>query len=245
MSNPVIERAVGEYAFNPDFPAVDSRPLTLDAVVNKAVLSAVFVGLGAVTGWTFAPQLGFGTVMLFALVGLGLGLINSFKKQVSPSLVLAYALVQGLFAGTLSYVLNLQYPGIAQQAFLGASVTFGTVLTMYALRIVRSGPKFIKFMQFAVISYAVFALVSFGFAIFGMNDGWGLYGGSFGLLFAAIGVTLATLSLITDFALIEESVAMRVPESEAWRLAFGLTVTFVWLYIELLRLLALLARSNE
>ncbi|MTA41197.1 MAG: hypothetical protein F2563_05215, partial [Actinobacteria bacterium] len=93
MSNPVIERAVGEYAFNPNFSAVDSRPLTLDAVVNKAVLSAVFVGLGAVTGWTFAPQFGFGTVMLLAMVGLGLGLINSFKKQVSPLLVLAYALV--------------------------------------------------------------------------------------------------------------------------------------------------------
>lgn len=245
MSNPVIERTVGEYAINADFDSRNYTPLTLDAVVNKALLSAIVVAFGAISGWVFAPQLGFGTVVILAMFGLVLGLVNSFKKQVSPLLVLGYSLVQGLFAGALSFNLNLQYPGIAQQAFLGASVTFGTILTMYALRIVRSGPKFIKFMQFAVISYAMFALVSFGFAMFGFNDGWGLYGGSMGLLFAGIGVVLATLSLIADFSLIEQSIQMKLPESESWRLAFGLTVTFIWLYIELLRLLALLARSNE
>lgn len=245
MSNPVIERVVGEYAFNPTPMPSTERPLTLDAVVNKALFSAIFVAVGAISGWVAAPQVGFGAVLLLALTGLGLGLINSFKKQVSPILVLAYSVVQGLFAGMVSYGLNLQYPGVAQQAFLGASITFGTILTMYALRIVRSGPKFIRFMQFSIVSYLVFAFVSFGFAIFGLNDGWGLYGGSFGLLFAGIGVVLATLSLITDFAAIEQSIEMQAPESEAWRLAFGLTVTFVWLYIELLRLLSLLARSNE
>ncbi|MBM3691407.1 MAG: Bax inhibitor-1/YccA family protein [Actinobacteria bacterium] len=246
MSNPVIERVVGEYSLGSNLNSGEQvRPLTLDAVINKAIITAIFVGVGAIAGWTLAPAIGFGTILLLALGGLALGLINTFKREVSPFLVMAYGLVQGGFAGGISYALNLQYPGVAQQAFLGASVTFGTVLVLYAFRIVRSGPKFLRFLQYAVISYLVFALISFGFALFGMNEGWGFYGGSFGLLFAGIGVVLATLSLIADFGAIEAAVELQVPEREAWRLAFGVTVTFIWLYIELLRLLSLLARSNE
>lgn len=246
MSNPVIERVVGEYAYSPAQAAnqVDS-PVTIDAVLNKAIYSAILVAVGAFVGWSVSPTVGLSPVILLAMLGLVLGLINTFKKMVSPVLVLAYSLVQGGFAGMLSYGFNQQYPGIAQQAFMGASVTFLTVLILYGLRIIRSGPKFIKFLQYSIISYAVFALISFGSALFGLNDGWGLYGGSFGLLFAGIGVVLATLSLIADFSAIETAVALQVPQRESWRLAFGLTVTFIWLYIELLRLLALLARSNE
>lgn len=246
MSNPVIERVVGEYAFSPTGNAAQlDSPVTIDAVLNKAIYSALLVALGAFTGWSVSPTVGLSPVLVLALVGVVLGLINTFKKIVSPILVLAYSLIQGGFAGMVSYGLNQQYPGIAQQAFMGASVTFLTVLVLYGLRIIRSGPKFIKFLQYSIISYAVFALISFGSALFGLNDGWGLYGGSLGVLFAGIGVALATLSLIADFSAIETAVALQVPQRESWRLAFGLTVTFVWLYIELLRLLALLARSNE
>ena len=246
MSNPVIERVVGEYAYQPgsNLTATD-RPISIDSVLNKSIIVAGFLAVGAFAGWNLAPAIGFSPVLLLAIIGIGLGLINTFKRQVSPSLVVLYGLVQGAFAGMVSYGLNLQYPGVAQQAFMATSVTFVTVLTLYALRIVRSGPKFLRFMQYAVISYAVFALISFISALFGLNEGWGLYGGSFGLLFAGIGVVLATLSLITDFGAIEFAVHAGAPEREAWRLAFGLTVTFVWLYIELLRLLSLLARSNE
>lgn len=246
MSNPVIERVVGEYAYSPSGTSGQMEaPVTIDAVLNKAIYSAILVAIGAFVGWTASPIIGFSPVLMLALLGFALGLVNTFKKNVSPVLVLAYSLVQGGFAGMLSYGLNLQYPGVAQQAFMGASITFTTVLVLYGLRIIRSGPKFIRFLQYSVISYAVFALISFGSALFGLNEGWGLYGGSFGLLFAGIGVALATLSLIADFSAIEMAVELEVPQRESWRLAFGLTVTFVWLYIELLRLLSLLARSNE
>jgi uncharacterized YccA/Bax inhibitor family protein len=246
MSNPVIERAVGEYAINPTIGInQESKKLTLDSIVQKTLYAGLVLAIGVGAGWTYAPNLGFGAIILLAITGLGLGIFNSFRKQVSALGAISYALVQGLFVGVISFNLDSQYPGIARQAFLGASVTFGTILFLYAARIIRSGPKFLKVLQYSVISYAVFALISFGTAIFGLNDGWGLYGGSMGLLFAGIGVLLATMSLVADFGAIEHAVAMQVDDSQAWRLAFGLTVTYVWLYIELLRLLALLARSND
>jgi uncharacterized YccA/Bax inhibitor family protein len=246
MSNPVIERAVGEYAVA--FPeSIDQRfrKLTLDSVIQKTIYAALVLAFGVAAGWIYAPNLSTGAVILLAISGLALGVFNSFRKQVTPLGALSYAVVQGLFVGVISFNLDSQYPGIARQAFLGASVTFVTILFLYAAKIVRSGPRFLKVLQYSIISYAVFALISFGTAIFGLNDGWGLYGGSMGLLFAGLGVVLATLSLVADFGAIDQAVAMGAGEDQAWRLAFGLTVTYVWLYIELLRLLALLARSND
>lgn len=245
MSNPVIERVVGELAYSSDSAQIPQRPLTLDAVINKTLFTAIALGVAAFFGWTLAPALGYGAILSLALVGIALGFINSFSKIINPTLVVIYAIVQGLFAGAISFNLNNMYPGIAQQAFLAASVTFGTVLVLYATRIIKSGPKFLRFLQLSIISYVVFALISFGSALFGLNDGWGLYGGRFGLVFAAIGVGLATLALVADFAAIEAAISYGADESYSWRLAFGLTVTFVWLYIELIRFLALLARSNE
>ena len=246
MSNPVIERAIGEYAMNSvKNTEITARPLTLDAVVQKTVIAALFLATAAAAGWLYAPNLGFGAVIVLAITGLVLGLVNTFRKKVSALGAISYAVVQGLLVGVISFNLDSMYPGIARQAFLGASVTFGTILFLYATRLIKAGPRFMKILQYSIISYAVFALISFGTAIFGLNDGWGLYGGSMGLLFAGLGVVLATLSLVADFSAIEQSVSMGVDENQSWRLAFGLIVTFVWLYIELLRLLALLARSND
>jgi uncharacterized YccA/Bax inhibitor family protein len=242
MSNPAIDRVIGEYAMQSQGAPLSTKPVTLDLVVQRTVISGTVLGIGVASGWFMGVSWGAGMAILFALTGMGLAFANIFMKPIRPILVLAFALVQGLFVGVLSNSLNSMYPGIAQQALLGASVAFGTMLVLYSMRIVRGGAKFMRILFISTISYGVFALISFISSFFGVGDGWGLYGGSFGLLFAGIGVVLATISFIADFSAIEDAVTLGVDERESWRLAFGLMVTFIWLYVELLRLLAILNR---
>ena len=102
-----------------------------------------------------------------------------------------------------------------------------------------------KIMLVAMVSYLVIALMSFVAALFGVGGGWGFYGvGGLGLLLCVVGVALAAFSLNLDFAAIEEGINEGLPEAYSWRMAFGLVVTMVWLYLEILRFLAILNSNN-
>ncbi len=106
--------------------------------------------------------------------------------------------------------------------------------------------RFMKIMLVAMVSYAVIALASFVSALFGVGGGWGFYGvGMLGIGLAMIGVALASFSLMIDFESITQGVAMGLPQRESWRMTFGLLVTLIWLYLEILRLLALLAANRD
>ena len=161
MSNPAIDRVIGEYAMQSQGAPVSTKPVTLDLVVQRTVISGMVLGIGVASGWFMGVSWGAGMAILFALTGMGLAFANIFMKPIRPILVLAYALVQGLFVGVLSNSLNSLYPGIAQQALLGASVAFGTMLVLYSMRIVRGGAKFMRILFISTISYGVFALISF------------------------------------------------------------------------------------
>lgn len=212
----------------------------IDDVIVKTAGLFVILLVGAVAGWII-PALTFPAM----IIGLILGLVNVFKKSVSPALVMAYALFQGMFVGGISGILAAQYDGIVQQAVLGTLVAFGTMLTLYKTRIVKVDGRFKKIMTVALVSYAVIALASFVSALFGTGGGWGFYGvGPLGLLLCAAGVALASFCLMLDFDAIEKSIAMGLPERESWRLAFGLMVTLIWLYIEILRFLAILQSGD-
>ena len=179
------------------------------------------------------------------ILGLVLGLVNAFKKEVSPALVMAYGLTQGVFLGGLSNFFEAAYPGVARQAVLGTIVAFGVMLALYESRIIKVDARFTKIFMTAMISYFVIALISFVTSFFGVGGGWGFYGvGGLGLLLCAAGVLLATFSLVMDFEVIKQGIAQGMPEKESWRMAFGLVLSLVWLYTELLRLLAIL-RGDE
>jgi uncharacterized YccA/Bax inhibitor family protein len=117
---------------------------------------------------------------------------------------------------------------------------FAVSLLAYTQRWIRVTPKFRRGVLIALGGYLVFAVVSFGAALFGVGDGWGFRTGTFGILVGLFAVGLAALSLVLDFDFIENGVRMGLEEKYAWTAAFGLTVTLIWLYIELLRLLAIL-----
>ena len=224
--------------------------LTMDDVVVKTGITFVLLLVGAVVGWRVAPSMPW---LLWAamLVGLGLGLANSFMRSVSPALVLAYAAVEGVFLGGISNAFNAMaesygYQGIVQQAVIGTLVAFGTMLVLYKTGVIKVGARFRKMMMVALVSYLAIGLVSLVTALFGVGNGWGFYGvGTLGIVLCLVGVGLAAFSLVLDFDAIAQAVAHGAPERESWRMAFGLLATLIWLYLELLRLLAIIASSNR
>ena len=244
MSNPIFTRMSGPVVSNEELAQIVDGPgagrLTIHDVIMKTTSVFALLVVGAVVGW-LTPGLVFPAMIL----GLVLGLVNAFKKEVSPALVMAYGLTQGVFLGGLSNFFEAAYPGVARQAVLGTIVAFGVMLALYESRIIKVDARFTKIFMTAMISYFVIALISFVTSFFGVGGGWGFYGvGGLGLLLCAAGVLLATFSLVMDFEVIKQGIAQGMPEKESWRMAFGLVLSLVWLYTELLRLLAIL-RGDE
>jgi uncharacterized YccA/Bax inhibitor family protein len=231
------------------YEPVTDRMSMDDVVVRTGISIAVLIPF-ALIGWFTAPTmpwLYFGAMLL----GLGLGLANAFKKVVSPPLILAYAAVQGVFLGGISYAYDqwaqgTGYEGLVSQAIIGTLVAFVVMLTLYKSRLVKVDGRFKKMMMVAMVSYLVIAVMSLFSSFFGVGDGWGFYGvGTLGLILCAFGVLLAAFSLMLDFDSIERGVKMGLPASESWRMAFGLLVTLIWLYLEILRLLAIIASGRD
>lgn len=225
-------------------PAETGR-MTYDDVVVKAVLLFVVVLAGAGVGWFVAP----GLALPAALVGLGLGLVNAFKKNPSPALMIAYAAVEGVFLGGISMVIDGVLPGVALQAVIATFSVFGVSLALFSSGKVRVTPKFTRFVIVAMAGYLVFSLVNVGLQIFGaVSDPWGLYGKTImgiplGVVIGIAAVLLATASLMIDFDYIKRGVENGAPAKLAWMGAYGLIVTLIWLYVEFLRLIAILRQS--
>jgi uncharacterized YccA/Bax inhibitor family protein len=218
---------------NVEFDRMTSKPMTMAGTTSKVLgmFLAVLVGAGAT--WYLELYSLFFPAMF---VGLGLGLWASFSKKVRPGLYMAYALVQGVFIGSISGLLESFYPGIVQTAVIGTFATAGTMFAAYRFGWIKVDQRFTRFMTFAVSGYLVFALVNLGFAMFA---GVSIYSSPLGWLIALVGVGLAAFTLNLDFEVISQGVSQRWPEEMEWRAAFGLTATLIWLYVEILRLLAI------
>ena len=225
-------------------PIPAGERLTMNDVLVKTAINLGLVVVGAVVAW-YVPVL----MLLGLLGGLVLGLVNSFKQKVSPVLVMAYALMEGLMLGGLSAIVNLRYPGTAIQAVLATIVVAGVTLALFANGKIRTTPKLNKIFMIGALSYLGYGLVSmltaglFGFSLNSMSIG----GIPLGLPIALIAVAMATYSLLIDYTTTAEAVDAGLPQSESWRLAFGLTASLVWLYVEILRVLMYLASifSND
>lgn len=235
--------------------------MTIDSVVEKTGITLGILILASAVTWFLIPDLGagtvsdqdaaFGTAAMFAtggaIVGLVLSLVNSFKKIISPALVLAYALFQGVFIGAFSKVIASYVgdPTIVFQAVLGTFIAFGGTLAAYKFMNIQVTDRFRKIVTIAMMSVVAVMLVNFVLSLTGVLDNGGLRGfNTLGLLVSCAMVVLAVFMLIMDFDYVEKGIAAGLPERESWRAAFGLTVTVVWLYIEILRILAILRGSD-
>ena len=232
---------------------VDQGRMSIDSVVQKTGITLGVVILAAAATWLFTgdptadPQAVtglYGLAMAGALGGLVLSLVNSFKKVVSPPLVIGYAALEGLFVGAFSKVLEATFGhGLVVGAVLGTMAAVAGTLAAYKFFDIKVGAKFYKFVFGAMIGFVALSFLDFGLSFFGASFGFNGFG-PMGLLSSAIGLVLGVLMLIMDFDFVERGVAAGLPERESWRAAFGLTVTIVWIYIELLRILAIL-RGND
>jgi uncharacterized YccA/Bax inhibitor family protein len=221
--------------------------MTFDDVVTKtAITMAVLVVTAALAWYAIPPTLMFPAMILSALVGFVVVLVVAFRRVVNPTLVLVYAAIEGVFIGMISKYFEYLYSGIVAQAVLGTFAAAGVTLAAYKFFNIRVTPKFQKIVIIATIAFAVAMLVNFLLSLAGINLGLRDSGtGPVSLLavgVALLGAVLAVLNLVLDFDYIEKGVAMGAPARESWRGAFGLTVTMVWLYIEILRLLSYLRR---
>jgi len=183
-----------------------------------------------------------GVATLVGLIGgLVLSLVNIFKKQPSPILVLAYAAFEGLFLGGLSGTMEFIYPGIAMQAVVGTLAVAATVLVLFRVGILRTSPRLNKIFMVAMVAYLLFGLVNIGYLLL---SGQSLRDGVLGLVIGGLAVVMASYSLVMDFEDVQRSVEAGTPRKYAWRLGFGIAVTMVWLYVEVLRILMIL-RGND
>jgi len=180
------------------------------------------------------------------LIGFVVVMFVAFRRKVSPGLVLLYAAIEGVFIGMISKVFESLYDGIVVQAVIGTFAAAAVTLAAYKFFNIRVTPKFRKVVIIATIAFAVALLINFLLSLAGVNLGLRDSGtGALSLLaiaFSLLGAVLAVLNLVLDFDYIEQGVEMGAPASESWRGAFGLTVTMVWLYIEILRLLSYIRR---
>ncbi|OFT61060.1 hypothetical protein HMPREF3159_05040 [Brachybacterium sp. HMSC06H03] len=183
-----------------------------------------------------------GVATLVGLIGgLVLSLVNIFKKQPSPILVLAYAASEGLFLGGLSGTMEFIYPGIAMQAVVGTLAVAATVLVLFRVGVLRTSPRLNKIFFVAMVAYLLFGLVNIGYLLL---SGQSLRDGVLGLVIGGLAVVMASYSLVMDFEDVQRSVEAGTPRKYAWRLGFGIAVTMVWLYVEVLRILMIL-RGND
>lgn len=230
----------------PEANPVQMRRMTYDdVIVRTAGLLGVLAVVAAAT-WQLAP----GLWPIGMVVGLVLGLINAFKKEPSPALIVAYTVAQGVFLGGVSLAFTrMTFDGtavapIVAQAVLATIITFGVALALYSSGRVRVTPKFQRWLMIALVGYLAYSLVNFVGAFFIASDGFGpLRNGPVGIIVGVVAVGLAAACLIMDFDAIKRGVERGAPARFAWSAAFGLVVTLVWLYLELLRLFAMLNRN--
>lgn len=219
-----------------------SRYMTLDdVVVRTGLMLAVIFAVGAVT-WSLGPtsSAAGGLILVGAMGGLALGLFMSFTMRVNAVTALLYAAFEGAFLGGISRVFETRYPGVVIQALTGTVMVAAGMLVVYKTGAIRVTPKFMRMVIGATIG--VFGLMIVNLvASFFTAGGLGLRsGGTLAIVFSIVCIAIAAFNLVIDFDMIEQGIRHGADEKFAWYASFGIIVTLVWLYLEILRLLGYL-----
>jgi uncharacterized YccA/Bax inhibitor family protein len=224
-----------------------AAPMTVDGTVRVSFATFGVLLLGAAIGWVTMPIVPFLWIGA-ALVGFVLALVNIFKREPSPALILGYAGAQGVFLGGISSFYEQMFPGIVAQAVLATFCVVAVTLVLFATGKVRASAKATKVFLIAMGGYLLFSLINVGLMVFGVNnDPWGMlsqpvFGIPLGVILGVLAVLLGAYSLVMDFDFIQKGVQNRIPKKYQWTGAFGIMVTVIWLYLEILRLIAIARR---
>ena len=233
-----------------------SRPLTIDDVVTKTGITLGVLSLVAVVSYFLvgtSPGLAMPFTMVGALGGLALVLVATFgRKQDNPAIVLSYAALEGLFLGAISWVFgNVIVSGVSAgalitQAVLGTLGVFAGMLVVYKTGAIRVTPKFTRMVVAGLFGVLALMLGNLVLAMFGVGGGEGMglrSGGALAIIFSLVCIGLAAFMFLIDFDTADQMIRAGAPEKAAWGIALGLTVTLVWLYLEILQLLSYFYRD--
>jgi uncharacterized YccA/Bax inhibitor family protein len=239
---------MGGYAdtATPTHTTSGSGRMTIDSVVQKTAFSLGIVVVAAAITWMMTGKITndadvsklYGAMTIGSLGAFALSMVNSFKRVVSPALVMAFCAFEGVALGALSKFFDSYFSGhIVVQAVVGTFAAFAGTLAAYKFFDIKVGQKFRTFVMAAVFGMVGLSVLEMILGFF--NSQLGLFGfGGVGLLFAVVGLVLGVFMLILDFDFVEQGVAAGIEERESWRAAFALTVSLVWIYTNLLRILA-------
>ncbi|MER6169268.1 Bax inhibitor-1/YccA family protein [Streptomyces violaceorubidus] len=239
-----------QFGAPPQAPATTGR-MTMDDVVIRTASTLGVLVVTAALAWALLPvddaniNRSYGIGIGAALIGMVLALVQSFKRKPTPALILSYAAFEGVFLGVVSSVVdNRIADGAAMQAVIGTMAVFAGVLIAYKAGWIRVNRRFYGFVMAAALGFVILMAVNLLFAVFGGGDGLGFRSGALGVVFGIVGIILGACFLALDFKQVEDGLAYGAPREEAWFAAFGLTLTLVWIYLEFLRLIAIL-NSND
>jgi uncharacterized YccA/Bax inhibitor family protein len=236
----------GQQPYTPSAPQNTER-MSVDDVITKTAITMGVMMLVAVAAARFLPlTLLLPVALVSGLVAFIVPVVVAVRRSIGPVLAVTFAVIEGVFIGGFSMLFETYYPGIVLQAVLGTFVAAASTLAAFKFGGFRLSSKVRKIVMLTVIGFALASLINLVLWFFGIN--LGLYAGVTGpvgglaWLFAGLGVVLAVLSLVDDFQSIEQGIAVGAPAKESWRAAFGLTVTMVWLYTNILRILSYIRR---
>jgi len=218
-----------------DVMTVQSTLTKVGILLFILIASSAVSWIGLLEGWSIAPML----IPAGCIGGLLCAIVLAFKKEWAPQLAPTYALLEGLAIGAISAIFK-------DLAFMAAGLTFGVVLIMwflYKTKILQATQGFIFGVTAATGAIFLLYMLIWILGMFGISVPYIHEGGKIGIIFSLVVVTIAAMNLIIDFHLIEQGAAMRAPKYMEWYSAFGLMVTIIWLYLEILKLLAKISRK--
>jgi Predicted membrane protein len=216
--------------------------MTIDDVVVRGFITLGTLVVSGAVAW--ALNLGVGIAIVAVIIGVVLALVVQFRQSVNPGLILGFSVAYGVAVGIISHAYESLYSGVVFQAVVGTALAFGAMLAVHALKIIRVTPRFTRFVigaGFALVGLMVVNLL----ASFFIADGIGIRsGGALAYVFSIIAILVGCFFLLLDFHAIEQGVRAGVPEKYSWLMAFGLTLTLVWIYLEILRFISYFASSD-
>jgi len=246
-ANPTAEELQRLYDL-PSANRVADRTMTVEDTVVKSFITFAVLLVGAVIGWTLLatnPAIGTVAVFVSSIAALVFALIALFRKTPSPAMVLLYAVFEGVAIGAISLTYETFYNGIILQAVIATFAVVGVTLALFVSGKVRASAKATKVWFIAFGAYFLYMIVNMFLVLFGVVknpfglDGVQIFGIPLGVIIGPLVVLLGAYSLVLDFDSIKQGVANKAPAAFAWIGALSITITVVWLYITILRIIGI------
>ncbi|MEW2164442.1 Bax inhibitor-1/YccA family protein [Streptomyces sp. NPDC007084] len=253
QGNPYAQQGGNPYAQNPyaqqdlqhgapPQAPVSTGRMTMDDVVMRSAMTLGTVVVGAVLAWALLPvsTTSYGLAIGSALVAFVLAMVQSFKRKATPALIIGYAAFEGVFLGVISEMYNSRWSGAPFQAVLGTMAVTGATLLVYKAGWIRVTARYARIGLTIAIAFVVVMAVNLLLVAFGVAPDGGLRSsGPLGVAVGILAILIGAFFLTLDFKQIEDGITYGAPKEEAWLAAFGLTMTLVWIYVEMLRLVAI------